>query len=204
MSTALWDWRRRIADLYAAVRADPDREQAWARWRHEREALFAAHPESPLGPEARPGFTLPCFAYDPAWRLIAGLVATEAPMRSVPAGADGVVQLRPFAHTDGLATTLGRELTLFWIEGYGGGVFLPFADATSGQETYGGGRYLLDTIKGADLGATTDGQTVFDFNFAYAPSCAWSPRWVCPLAPAENRLAVPIRAGERVAQRATR
>jgi uncharacterized protein (DUF1684 family) len=90
------------------------------------------------------------------------------------------------------------SLDLYWLEAYGGGLFLPFADATSGGETYGAGRYLLDTVKGADLGM--DGaQLVLDFNFAYNPSCAYDPRWVCPLTPPENRLAVPVRAGERLA-----
>ena len=89
-----------------------------------------------------------------------------------------------------------RELALFWLEGYGGGAFLPFADATSGEETYGGGRYLLDTVKGADLGEA-DGRLVLDFNFAYNPSCSYDPRWVCPLSPPENRLPVEVRAGER-------
>ena len=67
---------------------------------------------------------------------------------------------------------------------------------TSGRSTYGAGRYLLDTVKGADLGI--DGpRLVLDFNFAYNPSCAYDPRFVCPLAPPPNRLAVPIEAGER-------
>jgi uncharacterized protein (DUF1684 family) len=79
-----------------------------------------------------------------------------------------------------------------------GGVFLPFVDATSGTETYGGGRYLLDTIKGADLGAVgSDGTLVLDFNFSYFPSCAYSSRYVCPLAPSGNRLSGAVRAGER-------
>ena len=103
----------------------------------------------------------------------------------------------PFAVTQGLDAALGGELTLYWMRGYCGGVFLPFADATSGRETYGGGRYLLDTIKSADLGETADGRTVLDFNFAYNPSCAYSPRWTCPLAPRANRLPNPVRAGER-------
>jgi uncharacterized protein (DUF1684 family) len=92
----------------------------------------------------------------------------------------------------------GRPATLdlFWLEAYGGGLFLPFADATSGHETYGAGRYLLDTVKGADLGM--DGaQLILDFNHAYNPSCAYDPRWVCPLAPPANRLAFAVRAGER-------
>src|SRR5689334_12097007 len=92
----------------------------------------------------------------------------------------------------------GEELglELYWLEGYGGGLFVPFADATSGSETYGAGRYLLDTVKGSDLGSV-DGKLVLDFNFAYNPSCSYDPRWVCPLAPPGNRLAAPMRGGER-------
>ena len=72
-----------------------------------------------------------------------------------------------------------------------------FRDATSGDETYGGGRYLLDTVKGSDLGMQ-DGRLVLDFNFAYNPSCSYDPRWVCPLSPPANRLPVAIEAGERM------
>ncbi|MDX1605233.1 MAG: DUF1684 domain-containing protein [Candidatus Competibacterales bacterium] len=75
-------------------------------------------------------------------------------------------------------------------------LFLPFLDATSGQGSYGGGRYLYDSIKGADLGAGAD-TLVLDFNYAYNPSCAYDPRWVCPLAPPENRLPFAVEAGER-------
>jgi uncharacterized protein len=94
----------------------------------------------------------------------------------------------------------GQTLTLelYWLEGYGGGIYLPFADATSGTTTYNGGRYLLDTVKGADLGSDGD-LLVLDFNFAYHPSCAYDPRWSCPLAPPANRLALEIRSGERIA-----
>jgi uncharacterized protein (DUF1684 family) len=92
-------------------------------------------------------------------------------------------------------------LSLFWIEGYGGGLFMPFRDMSNGQGTYGGGRYLYDTIKGADLGAGSKedfaGQILLDFNYAYNPSCAYSEQWVCPLAPRENWLPFPVQAGEK-------
>ena len=88
------------------------------------------------------------------------------------------------------------ELELYWLDAYGGGLFVPFADATSGAETYGAGRYLLDTVKGADLG-TEDGRLVLDFNLAYNPSCSYDPRWACPLTPPANRLSVTVRAGEQ-------
>ena len=91
------------------------------------------------------------------------------------------------------------QLGAFWIEGYAGGLFVPFRDATCGHETYGGGRYLLDTIKSADLGSNAEqAPLVLDFNYAYHPSCAYDPRWVCPLAPPENQLALHVRAGERL------
>jgi uncharacterized protein (DUF1684 family) len=112
-------------------------------------------------------------------------------------GRDGEVELRPFARTRGLEPHLGKELTLYWIAGYGGGVFLPFRDGTSGTTTFTGGRYLLDTIKGADLGWASGGRIILDFNFAYNPSCSYSDDWVCPLAPPDNVCLLPVPAGER-------
>jgi uncharacterized protein (DUF1684 family) len=95
---------------------------------------------------------------------------------------------------------VGQRLSVFWMTGYAGGLFVPFRDATSGSDTYGAGRYLLDTLKGADHGGNPrDGTLILDFNMAFHPSCAYDPRWSCPLAPPENRLAVPITAGERLA-----
>jgi len=193
----LWDWRRRISDLYSAVRmrqaADP--RAAWGLWRETREALFRQHPQSPL----ETGCELPrYFDYDPTLRFVVPLDAVEADASErLPAGHDGDVRLSAFARTRGLADALGQELTLYWIGGYGGGVFLPFRDGTSGKETYGGGRYLLDTIKSADLGTLPDGRAILDFNFAYNPSCAYSPRWECPLAPRANWLPNRVQAGER-------
>ncbi|HEV7663054.1 MAG TPA: DUF1684 domain-containing protein, partial [Chloroflexota bacterium] len=92
-----------------------------------------------------------------------------------------------------------HSLGALWIEGYAGGLFVPFTDATSGHESYGGGRYLVDSIKSADFGSDAAASTiVLDFNYAYHPSCTYDPRWVCPLAPRENRLAVPIEVGEKL------
>jgi uncharacterized protein (DUF1684 family) len=196
----LWDWRRRIDNLYHAVRDTSDPPVACALWRAERDRLFRTHPQSPLDEAGRANFRgLRFFPYDPRLRFLVWLRDIESAPTAVAAGEDGLVQLRPFARSDGLAESLGRELTFYWITGYGGGVFLPFADATNGSETYGGGRYLLDTIKGADLGSTADGRVILDFNFAYSPSCAYSPRWVCPLPPPANRLDAAVRAGERSA-----
>ena len=194
----LWDWRRKTHALYAAARQAGAGEAGWLAWRAARDAMVHGHDQSPLDDARRAGFReLPFFPYDPALRFAVQLRPTAAPAFTAPAGSDGDVRLQPFAVTHGLAAPLGSELTLFWIEVYGGGAFLPFADATSGRQTYGGGRYLLDTIKGADLGADGDGRTVLDFNYAYNPSCSYSDRYICPLSPPGNRLAAAVRAGER-------
>ena len=85
------------------------------------------------------------------------------------------------------------------MEGYAGGLFLPFRDATSGSETYGAGRYLLDTVKGADLGGDPGrSELVLDFNMAYNPTCAYNASYDCPYPPRESVLSLPIRAGERL------
>ena len=193
----LLDWKRRVFDLYAEVRADPDPERAWRHWRETRDGLFRVHPSSPIPPEGRSSFPgLPFFDYDPELRLLAVVEPAEPALREIATSGEGPYTFRRFARARfGLAAD-ERTLDLFWLEGYGGGVFLSFADATSGRETYGACRYLLDTVKGADLGEQ-DGRLVLDFNFAYNPSCSYDPRWVCPLAPPENRLSVPVRAGER-------
>jgi uncharacterized protein (DUF1684 family) len=196
--SSLHDWRRRVADLYAGIRAMPA-GQAWAHWRNTRDGLFREHPQSPLALARKSQFRgIDCFAYEPALRFTVALgPALDRETIRLEAGRDGMMTLLPYAMTRGLHAALGKELTLYWIESYGGGVFLPFGDATNGSETFAGGRYLLDTIKSADLGASEDGKLILDFNFAYYPSCAYSEAWVCPLSPIENRLSVPIRAGER-------
>ncbi len=75
-------------------------------------------------------------------------------------------------------------------------MFLPFRDSSNGRQTFGGGRYLYDTIKGADLGVGPD-EMLLDFNYAYNPSCAYNSHWVCPLAPIENQLPFSVEAGEK-------
>ena len=196
--SSLHDWRRQVANLYAVVRSMPGRE-GWKHWRNTRDRLFREHVQSPLPPERRAGFRgIDCFPYDPALRFAVGLQhigAREA--IDIGLGEDEAVRLIPFALTDGLGAALGKELTLYWIAGYGGGVFLPFGDLTNHDETYPAGRYLLDTIKSADLGTNGDGRLILDFNFAYFPSCAHSDAWVCPLSPTENRLPTAVRGGER-------
>jgi len=187
----LLDWKRRIFELYAEVRAEQQPDRAWERWCAVRRELFATHPQSPAR-GARPRY----FDYDPALRTLGTVEPAERVTREIAtSGAE------PYSFTRfGCARfdLRGEELSLdlYWLDAYGGGVFLSFADATSGRESYRACRYLLDTVKGADLGEE-DGELVLDFNFSYNPSCAYDPRWVCPLAPPGNRLAVPVAAGER-------
>lgn len=196
MSMTLLDWRRRVAAMYAQVRATADRDPGGtlARFRAERDRLFREHPESPLAPEARSGHPgIPYWPYDPAMRF-------EADVEALPSAPVTVTGLSGEAF--GLER-IGRvrlpmgDLDVYWIAAYGGGIFVPFRDATSGTLTYGAGRYLVDTIKGADLGGVGD-RLVLDFNYAYHPSCAYDPRWSCPLAPPANKLETPVVAGERL------
>ena len=196
---ALLDWKRRVFSLYAGVRAADEPAEAWQRWREARDELFRTHPQSPLPEELRASFVgLEYWPYDADARVLAELDDVDAPPETIATSGTEPLLFRPFARA---RFELGGEplaLEVSWLEGYGGGAFLSFRDATSGGESYGGGRYLLDTVKGADLGQD-DGRLVLDFNFAYSPSCAYDPGWVCPLAPPANRLAVAVRAGERYA-----
>jgi len=213
---SLADWRRRVAELYAEVRATAgtDPEGACNRWRAAREALYREHPQSPLPPEQRRDFRATHFAYDPGMRFVLPLLDTwdgEAPDQphaaTDPEGASVAIptsgqESAAFVRSGWLAVPFPegtRHLALFWLPDYAGGLFLSFRDGTGGDETYGGGRYLLDSAKGGDLGGDPErGTVVVDFNFAYHPSCAFDPRWVCPLVPPENRLDLRIRAGERL------
>ncbi len=194
----LLDWKRRIFAVYAEVRTAGDPAQAWALWRRTRDELFASHPQSPLGEEARSRFEgLDYFSYDPAFRVLGEVAAVEPRGYEIGASGGGTIAFDRFATVLFELGAEAHELELYWLRGYGGGVFLPFADATSAAETYGAGRYLLDTVKGADLGSDEKGRLVLDFNFAYNPSCSYDPAWVCPLAPPPNRMALAVAAGER-------
>jgi uncharacterized protein (DUF1684 family) len=193
----LADYRRRVAELYLAEPVEGiDGAMAFRRRRDE---LFRDHPQSALTEAARASFTgLRWFPYDPAARVATRLAQDDRPAGEVAidtGGEDGVVRYRRLGR---LATPWG-ELTLLWMLGYGGGLFLPFRDATSGRQTYGGGRYLTDTVKGTfgrGLVVGPGDEVVLDLNYAYNPSCAYDPRWACPLAPPENWLDEPVEAGE--------
>ncbi|HZT86188.1 MAG TPA: DUF1684 domain-containing protein [Gaiellaceae bacterium] len=192
----LLDWKRRVFGLYAAVRELPP-ESGWRLWRDTRDELFGSHPQSPLPPHRRASFGgLDYWPYDPEARVLAELEDVEAPPAPIAASGPEPIVFTPVARASFELRGERHSLEVSWLAGYGGGAFLCFRDATSGRESYGGGRYLLDTVKGADLGED-GGRLVLDFNFAYSPSCAYDPGWVCPLAPPANRLPVAVEAGER-------
>jgi uncharacterized protein (DUF1684 family) len=197
---ALAGWRRSIALEYAAVRAgNVDRDGTAERFRAARDRLFSEHPESPIAPERRRNWRgAAWYPYAPAWRLM-GVIEPSAKRETfeISLATDGILRCTRIGQVRFTVSGRPARLALFWLEGYGGGVWLPFSDATSGADSYGGGRYLYDTIKGADLGIG-ERDLVLDFNYAYNPSCAYDDRWSCPLAPAENRLAFAIPAGERL------
>jgi uncharacterized protein (DUF1684 family) len=193
----LLDWKRRVFDLYAEVRAAGDPESAWRLWRDTRDELFRTHPQTPLPLEERASFAgLSYFDYDPSLRVLADVETAPREQRDVATSGDHPYSFTRFGRAVFSVHGQGQSLDMYWLDGYGGGAYLCFADATSGTETYAPGRYLLDTVKGSDLGSE-DGRIVLDFNFAYNPSCSYDPRWVCPLAPPGNRLAAAIRGGER-------
>lgn len=221
----LADWRRRVATLYAEVRgmAAADPAIALAHWRAVRQQLYREHPQSPIPADARAAFSARHFDHDPALRF-------EVAIEPAPPAAPGALAIDlPNSGAETLAfTRLGRilvpfsdgprSLSVFWMAGYAGGLFIPFRDETNGSETYGAGRYLVDAAKSADLGgdpaadpsgdSAADvgrdpavgwaGKLTIDFNFATQPSCAFDPRFACPLAPPENRLDLAVRAGERL------
>jgi uncharacterized protein (DUF1684 family) len=224
----LWlaDWRRRVADLYAEVRGliQTDHDAAVGLWRTTREGLYREHPQSPIPPAKRSAFQAAHFPVDQTLRFEVtvepdvatkpaptaagfaqvidfGAGAGAAPLAmEVPVSAGGTMALRRIGHVEIPFTAGARRLGVFWMSGYAGGLFIPFRDATNGTDTYAAGRYLLDAAKSADLGGDPARVTlILDFNFAFHPSCAFDPKWACPLAPPDNRLDIPIRAGERLA-----
>jgi len=191
---AVADWRRRVAQMYADVRrlAESDPATAHAVWVQRRDELLAEHPASPLDADAKAAFEgLAVPHYDPAYRFECAVLPAAHQRLDVSTGTDGVV---PFERIGTVELGDLGSLAVWVLRAYGGGLFVPVKDAS--PDTYGGGRYLLDTIKGADLGMVGD-RLVVDLNFAYNPSCAYDPAWTCPLATRANTLDVEVPVGER-------
>jgi uncharacterized protein len=200
-SLSLLGWRRAVEELYADVRHAATPAEGHTRWRAGRDVLFRKHPSSPLpigDPLRETG--LPYWPYDPELRYEVSInAAHREERRSVDTATDGRIKMRLVGTIT--LVDLGISLDVWWLEQYAGGVFLPLRDGTAGTDTYGGGRYLLDTAKGADLGGGRVGaadRLVVDLNFLYHPSCRYDAAWECPLAPEGNTTRLPLRAGERL------
>ena len=193
---AVADWRLRVARIYATVRAATDPAGAHRQWVEARDELFASHAASPILDRA--SFTgLDVAPYDPALRFELELRAAAEPAQlSLATDGDHVTAMTRIGYVE-LPDPLNATLDVWWLEQYAGGLFLPVRDGSAGKTSYGGGRYALDTAKGADLGGSS-GSLVLDLNFLYHPSCRYDPEWQCPLAPIGNTFSAPVLAGEQL------
>jgi uncharacterized protein (DUF1684 family) len=194
VSFTLLDWRRRVSSLYAEIRRTSEPSLAHELWRTARDDLLRNHPDSPIPVGERVRFTgVPVAPYRSEFRFEVE-VDMDVPSASFEfeTGTDGLV---PFKRIGLVRLPDIGALDVWWLSSYGGGMFVPIKDTLAGTKTYGGGRYLIDTVKGADLGGN-DGRLVIDLNFAYNPSCAYDPRWACPLAPPGNVVPTSVPVGE--------
>jgi uncharacterized protein (DUF1684 family) len=187
-SQSVASWRREVHSLYAEVRAAPEPAEAHELWVRRRTELFNLHPASPR----QRGQSLRHAPYDPEYRFVVPLEPAGPQSWQPVTGTDGEV---PFQRAGRFVLTGLGALDVWWLGSYGNGLFVPIRDTTAGRGSYGAGRYLIDTVKGADLGRENDSWVV-DLNFAYNPSCAYDPQWACPLAPAGNRLTADVAVGE--------
>jgi uncharacterized protein (DUF1684 family) len=181
-----------LADYRAAVARIYLDSTGLADFRARRDDLFATHPQSPV----RDGFTgLRYFPPDDSAVAEVTLRAAPGEIEIDTGGPDGVCRYT----RAGILDTPYGELSLWWLAAYGGGLFLPVRDATCGPSSYGGGRYLTDTVKGTHgrgVVPLSADRVRLDFNYLYNPSCAYDDQWLCPLAPPENTVRAEIRAGE--------
>ena len=164
--------------------------EALERSRQEKDEFFRVDPQSPLMPEQRQTFTgLHYFPPNPALDLVVSL--DEFPEKQVLQMQTTTGEVRTYERLGRFGFEIDGQAASLTIYQADYGPFLPFVDSLAGVVTYGAGRYL----EPEDLGG---GRFRVDFNLAYNPYCAYNARWSCPITPAENRLAVPVRAGERL------
>lgn len=194
----LADYRRTVAEMYATVRAAAPSRDTWSAWVDARDCLFQSHPQSAIAAGEREKFDgLSYFEHDSSFRFEAEIQPVTGPAIEIPHSAAGSTTFVPIGRVSLDPLGSNEILTVYWLDAYGGGLFLPFRDGTAGSTTYDGGRYLLDTVKGADLGGGPS-RIVLDFNYAYHPSCVHNAQWSCPLAPQGNRVSLDIESGERL------
>jgi hypothetical protein len=159
-------------------------------FRAEKNEFFGRHPQSPLTADQKRGFTgLPYFPENDALRFEVKVepLPDEKPMQMQTTTGDVQMYVR-YGRFQFQVDGQTVALTIYQSEH---GFFLPFVDSLAGTETYPAGRYL-------ELEALPGNHFFIDFNLAYNPYCAYNEMWSCPITPAENRLKVPIRAGEKI------
>ncbi|MBL8100911.1 MAG: DUF1684 domain-containing protein [Anaerolineales bacterium] len=159
-------------------------------FRAEKDEFFGSHPQSPLTREQRMDFRgLQYFPENDALRLEVKVEEFEDKQTFEMQTSTGDVQVyEKFGKFRFLVDGNEAELTIYRSQH---GFFLPFVDTLAGKETYPAGRYL-------DPEPLPGGYFIVDFNVAYNPYCAYNEMWSCPITPAENRLKVAIRAGEKI------
>jgi len=158
-------------------------------FREEKDQFFKLAPQSPIPEVDRGGFSgLSYFEPNEDYAFIVELDPVEPTDVQISTTTGDERTYRRVATAT--MTVEGLDTTVALYSSGHEGLFLPFRDATSGSETYGAGRYI-------DVTANEDGTATIDFNYAYAPFCAYSDRYSCALPPQENWMSVAIRAGER-------
>jgi len=158
-------------------------------FRAEKNEFFGRHPHSPLTAEQKRGFVgLQYFPENNAFRLEVKVdpLSEQEPIQMQTSTGDVQMYVR-YGRFQFQVDGQTAELTIYQNDH---GYFLPFVDSLAGKETYPAGRYL-------EPEALPDNHFFVDFNLAYNPYCAYNEMWSCPITPAENRLKVPIRAGEK-------
>jgi uncharacterized protein (DUF1684 family) len=200
-AAALIGWRETVAAIYRELRdthsAGP--QAAWARFRERRDELYRDHPCSALTDAEKVVFDgFDYHDYDPQF-CFTGEIDYEVEELALDAQtSEGTLAFRRIAVVRFRHRGSVHSLDLYWLDIYGGGLWLPVGDETNGVTSYGGGRYLFDTAKGANLGLSASGKRLLlDFNFLYPPSCSLNSAWICPLCPRPNRLPFEVKAGER-------
>ena len=162
-----------------------------ATFRHEKDRFMKSHPQSPLTAQQKRDFSgLKYYPENPALRF--EVAVTPDPEKPSVVMATSTGDEQHYVREGFFRFTVdGREQTLYVYRAEGGGdYFLPFVDQTSGNETYGAGRYL-------EVEPLPDGKLEIDFNLAYNPYCAYNENWSCPIPPRENRITARIEAGEK-------
>jgi uncharacterized protein len=159
-------------------------------YRKEKDEFFRRHPQSPLTTQQKLGFTgLDYFSENEALRLEVQVEPFEAQQSmEMQTSTGGVQEYKRYGRFKFQVDGQDAELTIYQNEH---GYFLPFVDSLAGKETYPAGRYL-------EPEALVGNRFFVDFNLAYNPYCAYNEMWSCPITPPENRLKVPIRAGEKL------